>query len=164
MKILNEKADGALEVEVETLSKRLNEKRGYVRLHIHKPNRSRKKECYILISRPSGHDIVFVKTLMEKFIQPMIDSALTNPEKNPLECFTVKPQDKTIGKEQVTVRQEPKEDSVKCDQCDKIFTNNKGYKIHVGRMHTVKLDSYIKRKRIDSEESQNKEIKCDVCN
>ena len=30
MKILNEKADGALEVEVETLSKKLIEKRGYV--------------------------------------------------------------------------------------------------------------------------------------
>ena len=164
MKILNEKADGALEVEVETLSKKLNKKRGCVQLHMYKPNRSRKKECSILISRFSGHDIVFVKTLMEMFIQPMIDCALKNPDKNPLECFIVKLQDKTIGKEHVTVKQEPKEDRVKCDQCDKIFASNKGYRIHVGRMHTVKLDSHVKRKRSDSEEFQNKETTCDACN
>ena len=92
----------------------------------------------------------------------MIDCALKNPDKNPLECFIVKLQDKTIGKEHVTVKQEPKEDRVKCDQCDKIFASNKGYRIHVGRMHTVKLDSHVKRKRSDSEEFQNKETTCDA--
>ena len=76
MKILNENFYGALEIEAETISKRLNEKRGYVCLHMYKPNRSSKKECSILISRSSGHDIVFVKTLMEMFIQSFIDSAL----------------------------------------------------------------------------------------
>ena len=131
---------------------------------MYKPNRSRKKECSILISRSAGHDIVFVKTLMEMFIQPMIDSALKNPEKNPLECFTVKIQDKTIGEENVTLKQESKEDRFKCDQCDKICAGKRCYKSHVGRMHTVKLDSHIKRKRSDSEESQNNNVTCDTCN
>ena len=69
--ILNEKGDGSLEVEVQTLSKRSNEKRGLARLHMYKPNKLRKKDCSILISRSSGHDIVFVKTLLEKFVKPM---------------------------------------------------------------------------------------------
>ena len=63
------------------------------------------------------------------FIQPMIDSALTKPEKNHLESFKIKPQDKTTGEEHVSVKQEPKEDLVKCDQCDKIFARNKGLRI-----------------------------------
>ena len=89
----------------------------------------------------------------------MMDSALNNP----LECFVSKTHDKTVGKENVTVKQEYQETKVKCDQCEKICLNMKGYRIHVGRVHTVKLDSYIKRKRSESRESCKDDTICDAC-
>ena len=49
----------------------------------------------------------------------MIDAALSNPESNPIESFNAKPHDKTTGKKHVTVKQEPQETQVKCDQCEK---------------------------------------------
>ena len=43
IKILTEKSDGVLDVEVQTLSKKFNEKRGQARLHMYKPSKMRKK-------------------------------------------------------------------------------------------------------------------------
>ena len=116
---------------------------------MYKPNKNRKKECCILISRSAGHDIVFVKTLMEMFLKPMMDSVLNSPEIDPIDSFTTKPQDKTVGKENVTVKQEPKEENVKCEHCYRIFMNNIGLSIHIGKMHKEK------RKRSDMEESES---------
>ena len=154
--ILNEKADGALDVEVNTLSKKVNEKRGQAMLHMYKPNRARNKNCSILVSRSKGHDIVFSKVLMEKFIKPMIDSVLSDADANPLKSFSGKPQDKTVGKENVTVKQDTKDNVVQCDKCDKVFVNQKGLRIHKGKVHTVKLDPNLKRKR--SELCENEEV------
>ena len=143
--IMNEKTNGALEVEVQTLSKRFSEKRGLAQLHMYKPSKLRIKECSILISRLSGHDLVFVKTLLEKFIQRMMDNALNNPAIDPLEQLTSKTHNETVRKENLMVKQEYQETPVKWDQCGKICMNVKGYIIHVGKVDTVKLNEYKKR-------------------
>ena len=43
IKILNDMGNGELEVEVQTLSKKNNEKRGQAKLHMYRPHESRKK-------------------------------------------------------------------------------------------------------------------------
>ena len=53
LKVLNILEDDSMEVEVRTLSKASNEKRGQVRLKMYRPNRSRKKDCSIQVTRSS---------------------------------------------------------------------------------------------------------------
>ena len=163
IEILNEKADGALDIEVNTLSKKLNEKRGQAMLHMYKPNRARNKNCSILVSRSKGHDIVFSKVLMEKYIKPMIDSVISDADVDPLKPFSAKPQEKTVGKESVTVKQEIKDTSVQCDKCDKVFGHIKGVRIHKGKVHSVKLDLNLKRKRSELVENIE-DFRCEFCN
>ena len=43
---MNEKTNGALEVEVKTLSKRFSEKRGLAQLHMYKPSKLRIKRMF----------------------------------------------------------------------------------------------------------------------
>ena len=93
---------------------------------------------------------------MEMFIKPMIDSVLNDPEKDIIELFSSKPQDKTVGKENVTIKTDPIEETEKCNQCDKTFMNNKGLKIHIGKTHTTK------RKRCFLELVDNK-FTCPPC-
>ena len=105
---------------------------------------------------------MFVKALLEKFIKPMIDFVLSNPGNNPLDGFNTTPQDITIGKESVTVKQGTKDTPVKCYKCDKIFGNLKGFSIHNGKVHTLKLNPNPKRKRSELDE-KNKDFSCDFC-
>ena len=97
IKILNILEDDAMEVEVKTLSKKPDEKRGIVRLKIYRPNKIRKKECSIQITRKSGFSIVFVQTLVEMFLKPIIDLIINEPENDPIGPYTVNANDKTVG-------------------------------------------------------------------
>ena len=90
------------------------------------------------------------------FIKPMIDSVLNNPERDIMELYPSKPQDKTVGKDSVTLKQDPVNETEKCDQCDRTFVNNKGLKIHIGKTHTAK------RKRSVVEVFDNK-FTCTPC-
>ena len=88
IRIINVFDDGAIEVEVKTLSKHKDEKKGQVRLKMYRPN---KKGCSIQVTRSSVFGIVFVKTIVEKFLQPIIDSIINDSEKDPLKGYTTNP-------------------------------------------------------------------------
>ena len=135
LKILNILDDDSMEVEVRTLSKKSNEKRGQVRLKMYRPNPSRKKDYSIQVTRSSGYSFVFVKTLVEMFLKPIIDSLINEPSGDPLECYIVKPQNRKVGKDDNNMKKENKDNKAYCEYCDKMFYNNKGLKIHKGRMH-----------------------------
>ena len=70
--------------------------------------------------------------------------------------------DKTVGKESVTVKKRSTETPVKCYKCDKIFGNLKGFNIHNGKVHTLKLNPNPKRKRSELDE-KNEDFSCDSC-
>ena len=153
--ILDELPNGAYEVEVQTLSKKGNEKRGRAKLHMYRPEPSKKKVCTILISKSGGYDIVFVKVLMEMFIKPMIDQIINDPGKDPMMQYTTKHHDKTIGKAKVTVKEDDDKIEAKCRNCDKVCLNDKGLRIHMGKLHTAK------RKREEEKCSESDE--CETC-
>ena len=88
IKVLSILEDDAMEVEVKTLSKKPDEKRGIVRLKMYRPNKARKKDCSIQVTRKSGFSIVFVKTIVEMFIKPIIDTIINDPDKDPISSFT----------------------------------------------------------------------------
>ena len=73
-----------------------------------------------------------------------------------MELYSSKPQDKTVGKDSVTLKQEHVDETEKCDQCDKTFVNNHGLRIHIGKTHTAK------RKRSVVEVCDNK-FNCTPC-
>ena len=76
-----------MEVEVITFSKKSNEKRGKAKIHMWEP--SKKKPCTIMVSRHSGSQFVFVKTVMEKFIKPFMDSLITDPQERILSQYSI---------------------------------------------------------------------------
>ena len=126
-----------MEVEVKTLSLKPNEKRGQVKLKMYRPNKLRKKDCSIQVMRSSGHNIVFVKAIMKHFIQPIIDAIIDEPDNDPLTRYTLKTQDKTMGKDSVSVHPEEKDKTAYCEYCDKMFFfNHKGLKIHMGKIYS----------------------------
>ena len=59
----------------------------------------------------------------------MLDSVKNDPDKDPLGSFTRKSQNKSEAEDVKSY----------CEHCDKTFVNNKGLKIHNGKVHSVKI-------------------------
>ena len=163
LKVLNILEDDSMEVEVRTLSKASNEKRGQVRLKMYRPNRSRKKDCSIQVTRSSGYSIVFVKTLVEMFLKPIIDSIINEPSVDPLDRYTVKPPNKKVGKDRCDVKHEENENKAQCEYCDKLFVNVKGLRIHIGKMHTANTAQNNPPVENTKRKSESSDSMCDVC-
>ena len=87
-----------MEVELKPISKKPGEKMGRVRLKMYRPNKARKREFLNQVTRKSGYNIVYVKILVEMFLQPIIDSIINEPEHFLISPSTVKANDKTVGK------------------------------------------------------------------
>ena len=122
---------GPIDVEITTLSKKPNEKRGNAKLNIHKPNPKRSATIQAILF--AGSSFIFVKTLIHKFVRPFIDSLISEPDENPMDQYIVKPQNKTFGKENVTVVVASKS---QCVHCERKCPTNHGFSIHVGKEHT----------------------------
>ena len=159
--ILDELPDGAYKVEVQTLSKKANQKPGQVKLHLYRPEPSRKKVCTILISKFGGFDIVFVKVLMEMFMKPMIDLIFNYPGRDPVKDFIEKPHEKTIGKDIVSIKEESDEVNASCKICDKVCLNDKGLRIHMGKVHSAKRKR-VEEKCIEGEQCETCGYTCDT--
>ena len=89
------------------------------------------------------------------FIKPFIDSLISNPDKSLLDIFQVKPHNKTIGKERVSLK--IPEDFI-CAKCDRTFPTNQGRSVHIGRVHKEdkeNKDITVKRKRSDVGNSED---------
>ena len=90
MKIIEAPRNKPIEVEVTTLSKKPNEKKGKAKVHMWQPNK--KKDCTIMVSLHSGSQFIFVKAVMEKFIKIFINALISEPDEDPLSQFRVKTQ------------------------------------------------------------------------
>ena len=166
IKVLSILEDDAMEVEVKTLSKKPDEKRGIVRLKMYRPNKARKKDCSIQVTRKSGFSIVFVKTIVEMFIKPIIDTIINDPDKDPTNSFTTNGHNKTMGKKIGNTEPEVRPKKANCDFCDKMFYDTKGLSIHIGRIHKeekVRNDPPISRKKRQWEECEKSDTMCEDC-
>ena len=163
IKVLNDLGNGELEVEVQTLSKKQNEKRGQAKLHMYRLSESRKKICSILITKSKGFDIVFVKVLMEMFLKLMMDYIIQKPGKDPMIQYTQNPQEKTMGRNNVTIKDEVEDGKVQCTECGKLCINVKGLIIHKGKVHATEIKAPNKRKRSESEDCDGNENMCVTC-
>ena len=108
LKVLNILDDGSLEIEVKTLSKSKDEKRGQARLKMYCPN---KKGCSIQVTRSAGYSIVFVKALVEKFIQPIMN----DPNEDPMKLYKIKTQEKLLVKNNICEQSEAEESKACCE-------------------------------------------------
>ena len=133
---------------------------------MYRPNKARKKDCSIQVTRKSGFSIVFVKTIVEMFIKPIIDTIISDPDKDPISSFTSNGHNKTIGKKIDNNEPEMRPKKAYCDYCDKMFYNTKGLKIHMGKVHKeekVPNDPPISNKKRQWEECDKSETMCDDC-
>ena len=155
-----------MEIEVKTLSKKQNEKRGHARLKMYRPNKQKNEVYSIQVTQSCGYSIVFVKTLAEMFIKPIIDSIIEEPSKNPLDPFTIITKEKTEEQEFATVKSKDKVNGVNCESCDKTFDDEKGLRIHTGRMHKENLESVkpsLKKNKRPLEQCEDDETRSDDC-
>ena len=127
------KGNKPIEVEVTTLSKKPNTKRGKAKIHMWQPKQ--KKPCTIMVSLYTKSNYTFVQTVMNKFIKPFIDALISEPDEDPLSQYRVKLQDKTVGKENVTTKPETQIQEEKCQECDTVWKSKRGLRIHVAKMH-----------------------------
>ena len=133
---------------------------------MYRPNKARKKDCSIQVTRKSGHSIVFVKTLVEMFIKPIIDTIINDPDKDPINRFTINAHNKTMGKKKGNQETEIRPKKAVCDYCEKKFFDSKGLSIHIGRVHKenkVLNDPPISKKKRQWEECDKSETMCDDC-
>ena len=128
------KGNKPIEVEVTTMSKKPNAKRGKAKIHMWKPRQ--KKPCTIMVTLYTGSNYIFVQTVMNKFVKPFIDALISEPDEDPLSQYRVKVQDKTVGKENVTSKSENQIKEEKCEQCDTMCKGKRGLGIHAGKMHS----------------------------
>ena len=77
----------AITVEVTTLSTKQSEKRGKAKITMYEP--TKKKKTTVLVNLFSGLQYVFVKTVMEDFIKPFIDSLISEPDEDPMKQYRV---------------------------------------------------------------------------
>ena len=102
LKIIEVSRNKPIEVEVTTLSKKTNERKGKAQIHMWEP--TKKKPCTIMVSLHSGSQFVFVKAVMEKFIKPFIDALISEPDEDPLSLYRMTNQDKPVLKENMSVK------------------------------------------------------------
>ena len=152
------------EVEVITLSKKSSEKKGKAKIHMWEP--SKKKPCTIMVCRHSGSQFVFLKTVMEKFLKPFMDSLIIEPKESLLSQYS-----KHEGNDKKSFKVEKDltdpELTEKCEKCGQMCKGKRGLGIHVGRMHrNINEEDTKKRKFGDDKKTVNFETQkddCDVC-
>ena len=100
------------------------------------------------------------------FIKPIIDTIINEAEKDPIDPFIIKANDKTMGKKFGSNEVEIKLKKAFCDYCDKVFFDSKGLNIHIGRVHKeskVPNNPPVSKKKRQWEECDKSDTMCHDC-